>query len=77
MAFILRRLGFYVIAAWVALTANFFLPRLMPGNAVEAIMSKYPSLQPSAYKAISAMLGLSCVTIARSSRPLETPSIRA
>jgi peptide/nickel transport system permease protein len=58
VAFILRRLGFYVIAAWVALTANFFLPRLMPGNAVEAIMSKYPSLQPSAYKAISAMLGV-------------------
>ncbi len=58
MAFILRRLGFYVVAAWVALTANFFLPRAMPGNAVQAIMAKFPSLQPSAYKALQALLGV-------------------
>ena len=58
MAFILRRLVFYIIAAWVALTANFFIPRLAPGNAVQAIMSRFPNLQPSAYKAISAMLGV-------------------
>ena len=37
MYFILRRLVFYAIAAWVALTINFFIPRAMPGNAVEAI----------------------------------------
>ena len=35
MLFILRRLVFYAITAWVALTINFFIPRLMPGNAVE------------------------------------------
>jgi peptide/nickel transport system permease protein len=58
MPFILRRLGFYVVAAWVALTVNFFLPRAVPGNAVEAIMSKFPSLQPSAYRALEAMLGV-------------------
>src|SRR5215472_18103163 len=58
MAFILRRLGFYLVAAWVALTANFFIPRAMPGNAVQAIMAKFPNLQPSAYHAIEAMLGV-------------------
>ena len=58
MAFILRRLGFYLVAAWVALTINFFLPRAMPGNAVEAIMSKFPNLQPSTYHALEAMLGV-------------------
>jgi peptide/nickel transport system permease protein len=58
MPFILRRLGFYVVAAWVALTANFFLPRAMPGNAVQAIMAKFPTLQPSAYKALQALLGV-------------------
>jgi len=58
MPFILRRLGFYVVAAWVALTVNFFLPRLMPGNAVEAIMSKFPNLQPATYHALEAMLGV-------------------
>ena len=58
MSFLLRRLGFYVVAAWVALTINFFIPRLMPGNAVQNIMSKFPNLQPSAYQAIEAMLGV-------------------
>ena len=58
MAFIVRRLIFYVVAAWVALTINFFIPRLMPGNAVESIMAKFPNLQPSAYRAIEAMLGV-------------------
>jgi peptide/nickel transport system permease protein len=58
LAFILRRLVFYVVAAWVALTVNFFIPRAIPGNAVEAIMAKFPNLQPSAAKAIQAMLGV-------------------
>jgi|SRR5450755_311128 peptide/nickel transport system permease protein len=58
MSFIIRRLVFYLVAAWVALTANFFIPRAMPGNAVQDIMSKFPNLQPSAYKALEAMLGV-------------------
>ena len=58
MAFVARRLAFYIVAAWVALTLNFFIPRAMPGNAVEDIMSKFPNLQPSAYKALEAMLGV-------------------
>jgi peptide/nickel transport system permease protein len=59
MSFILRRLVFYVVAAWVALTLNFFIPRAMPGNAVEAVMAKFPgTLQPSAYRALEAMLGV-------------------
>ncbi len=58
MSFIVRRLIFYVVAAWVALTINFFIPRLVPGNAVESIMAKFPNLQPAAYRAIEAMLGV-------------------
>jgi peptide/nickel transport system permease protein len=58
MPFIIRRLAFYVVAAWVALTLNFFIPRAMPGNAVQGIMDKFPNLQPSAYKALEAMLGV-------------------
>src|ERR1700677_2417183 len=58
MYFIIRRLIFYVITAWVALTINFFIPRLMPGNAVQAILAKFPDLQPSAYHALEAMLGV-------------------
>ena len=58
MPFILRRLLFYVVAAWVALTINFFIPRAMPGNAVQSVMAKFPNLQPSAYKALEALLGV-------------------
>jgi peptide/nickel transport system permease protein len=58
MPYIARRVAFYVVALWVAVTANFFIPRAMPGNAAEAVMSKFPNLTPSAYRAIQAMLGV-------------------
>jgi peptide/nickel transport system permease protein len=58
MRFILRRLGFYAVTAWVAITINFFVPRLMPGNVVASILGKFPYLQPSAAKALEAMLGV-------------------
>ena len=58
MPFIVRRLVFYLVAAWVALTINFLIPRAMPGNAVQSVMAKFPNLQPSAYKALEALLGV-------------------
>jgi len=36
--FILRRLGFYLIAFWAALTLDFILPRLLPGDPAAAIL---------------------------------------
>ena len=44
MRFILRRLGFYAIALWGAITLNFVLPRLMPGSPLDGLMSR---LSPS------------------------------
>ena len=41
MRFALRRLGFFVLTLWAALTLNFFLPRLMPGNPALAMMAKF------------------------------------
>ena len=35
MTFLARRFGFYLVTAWAAITMNFFIPRLMPGNPVE------------------------------------------
>jgi peptide/nickel transport system permease protein len=37
--FILRRLGFYLVAAWASLTINFFLPRLIPGDPAGAMFA--------------------------------------
>ncbi|MGO9822014.1 MAG: ABC transporter permease [Solirubrobacteraceae bacterium] len=56
-----RKVGFYLIALWGALTLNFFLPRLIPGNPVEALlarMSQTGSPPPGEYKALQALLGV-------------------
>jgi peptide/nickel transport system permease protein len=53
MRFVLRRLGFFVLTLWAALTLNFFLPRLMPGNpALAAIGNHRGSLTPDALKVL-------------------------
>ncbi|MGJ4845241.1 ABC transporter permease [Leifsonia sp. Le1] len=39
MIFVLRRLGYYLIAFWASLTLNFLLPRLMPGDPVGRMLS--------------------------------------
>jgi peptide/nickel transport system permease protein len=56
--FITRRIGFYLVAAWVAITVNFFIPRAMPGNAVDSMMAKFPNLTPHAEKALEAEFGV-------------------
>jgi peptide/nickel transport system permease protein len=59
--YIARRLGFYLVAAWGALTINFFLPRLIPGNPIELILSRMSQTgapPPGEAKALRAMLGL-------------------
>ena len=48
MRFILRRLGFYAIALWGAITLNFVLPRLMPGSPLDGLMSRLSPAQLAA-----------------------------
>ncbi|HEV2936760.1 MAG TPA: ABC transporter permease [Streptosporangiaceae bacterium] len=40
MRMIARRIAFYLLTAIVAITVNFFLPRLMPGNPVLAVLGR-------------------------------------
>ena len=59
MRFLLRRLGFYAIAAWVAFTLNFFLPRLMPGDPATALFARFRGrLAPEAMDALRETFGL-------------------
>jgi len=37
---LLRRLGVYLLAAWVALTVSFLLPRVVPGNPVAGAVAR-------------------------------------
>jgi peptide/nickel transport system permease protein len=60
MRFILRRLGFYAIAAWASLTLNFFLPRAMPGDPASAIFARFPGrLRPEDLEAMKKAYGFS------------------
>ncbi len=59
MPYILQRLGFYVFAAWAALTLNFFLPRLMPGDPATALFARFRGrLAPEAMLALRETFGL-------------------
>ena len=59
MRFVLRRLGFFLLTLWVALTLNFVLPRLMPGNpALAAIANHRGVISPQALKVLEAQFGL-------------------
>ena len=59
--FVARKLGFYLIAAWVAITLNFFLPRLIPGNPIQIIlanMSHNGTPPPNEAAILAKILGL-------------------
>ena len=43
-----RRIVFYVITALAAITVDFFIPRMMPGNPVEAILARLQARSPPA-----------------------------
>ena len=59
MRFALRRLGFFVFTLWAALTLNFLLPRLMPGNPALAMLSKFHGqLGPGALHALEILFGV-------------------
>ena len=59
MRFLLRRLGFFLLTLWVALTLNFVLPRLMPGNPALAIIGKFKGgISPQAVKVLEAQFGV-------------------
>ncbi|MFT4233578.1 MAG: ABC transporter permease [Microbacterium sp.] len=57
--FIINRVIFYLFTAWAAITINFFLPRMMKGDAVDAFMARSRGeLTPEAEQALRAMFGL-------------------
>ncbi|HEY0734087.1 MAG TPA: ABC transporter permease [Herpetosiphonaceae bacterium] len=60
MRFILRRLGFYLLAAWASLTINFFLPRLIPGDPASTIIAgSRGQMRPEQIQQLREALGLS------------------
>jgi len=59
MRFVVRRLGFFLVTLWAAVTLNFLIPRLMPGNAAIAMMSRYKGhVNPQAMHALEIAFGI-------------------
>ncbi len=56
---LLTRLGFYVFTAWAAITINFFIAHTLPGDPVNALLSKYQGqIDSSAIASLTALFGL-------------------
>jgi peptide/nickel transport system permease protein len=61
MGYFARKVGFYLLALWGAVTLNFFLPRLVPGNPVDILiakMSQNGAPPPGERAALTKLLGL-------------------
>ena len=60
MKTVLQRILLYLLTLWAAITVNFFLPRLLHGNAVDAALGRLNSAQvtPQAIKSMEIAFGL-------------------
>ncbi len=60
MRYFIQRLGFFVLSLMAAISINFFLPRLMPGNPAEAMIARYQGrLSPMALHSLELQFGVS------------------
>jgi peptide/nickel transport system permease protein len=58
MSFLLRRLSFYFTAFLIAISFNFLLPRLMPGDPVDALFAAAQGrMDPAQMDAVREMYG--------------------
>jgi peptide/nickel transport system permease protein len=59
LRYLLRRLGFYLITAWAAITINFLIPRLMPGDPVDLMVARMNGqIDPDAIESMKKSFGL-------------------
>ena len=59
MRYLLRRIGFYLVALWAAVTLNFLIPRLAPGNPAETLMARLRGrISPQAQHALEIAFGV-------------------
>ena len=60
MKHLLRRTGFYLVALWAAITINFIIPRLAPGDPAGALMARFQGrMTPQAIHALQLQFGIS------------------
>jgi peptide/nickel transport system permease protein len=66
MRYLLRRLGFYLLTAWAAVTLNFLIPRMMPGDPVSLLADRMKgNVDPAALAAMKRAFGFSDAGLGR------------
>jgi peptide/nickel transport system permease protein len=54
-----RRLGFYLFTLWAAITINFFIPRMIPGNPVDSLIAqRRGEIDSKAVQSLTVLFGL-------------------
>ncbi|WP_329129052.1 ABC transporter permease [Streptomyces sp. NBC_01476] len=60
MRTLLRKIAFYLLTAWAAISLNFVIPRIMPGNPADNLINQFHGkLSPSAVHALRVLFGQS------------------
>ena len=60
MRIVLRKLGFYVLTAWIAVSLNFVIPRIMPGDPADNLINSFHGkLSAPAIRALRVLFGQS------------------
>jgi peptide/nickel transport system permease protein len=56
--YVSRRVGLFLITLWAALTVNFIIPRVMPGNEAMAVLATFRDVNPAALHALQIEFGV-------------------
>jgi peptide/nickel transport system permease protein len=59
MKYFLQRIAFYAFTAWAAITLNFFIPRMIPGDPVTALLARFQGqLSSDAIQSLYVLFGI-------------------
>jgi peptide/nickel transport system permease protein len=58
MRYLANRGGLFLVTLWAALTVNFVIPRVMPGNEAQAVLATFRGANPGALHALEIQFGV-------------------
>src|SRR3954447_17293796 len=58
MRYVGRRLALFLVTLRAALTVNFIIPRVMPGNEADAVLATFRGVNPAARHALEIQFGV-------------------
>ena len=58
MRYLAKRGGLFLVTLWAALTVNFIIPRVMPGNEAQAVLGTFRGANPGALHALEIQFGV-------------------